>query len=110
VTAFLFWLSLLAQQKNLLSLTPRAWMCIAGLVVLPTILGHALFTYLLKFMNINIMSCAKLIEPAMAAFTAYFIFSEAMSFNTFIAFLLTSVSVLILFFPKLRKTLRLATK
>lgn len=70
-----------------------------GLVVFPSLLGHTLFTYLLKHMDISILSCAKLAEPGMASLMAYWIFGEGIGSFAGIAFLLIAASVLILFFP-----------
>lgn len=80
-----------------------SWVSVAGLVLLPTFLGHFSMTYLVKFMNLNVMSCGKLLEPIFAAIMAYFIFQESMNSHSWLAFLLTAAGVLILFAPGLKR-------
>lgn len=84
------------------------WLATAGLVVFPTLLGHALFTWLMKFMDINKMTCGKLLEPVIAAVLAAWMYGEDLSTRTVGAFLLTSLGVLLLFLPpfSLRKQAR----
>lgn len=77
----------------------NSWLAVIGLVVLPTFLGHYLFSYLIKTMNISLMTCGKLIEPVISSVLAYFIFKEHLSSGVFIAFIFTSTSVIILFWP-----------
>lgn len=97
-TAVLFGGALLLSGAPLISYPSSTWLAILGTVLLPTLLGHFLLTYLLQYMNVNVMSCGKLIEPVISAVTAFFIFKEAIHLNTFIAFACTASAVLILFF------------
>lgn len=80
-----------------------SWFSVVGLIALPTFLGHFTLTYLVNFMNLNIMSCGKLLEPVIASIIAYFVFHETLNQNSWIAFLLTAISVLILFAPGILK-------
>jgi drug/metabolite transporter (DMT)-like permease len=75
------------------------WWAILGTIVFPTLLGHAIFTYLLKEMNINLMSCGKLIEPVLSSIAAWLLFNEELKNHTFIAFAFTASSILIMFVP-----------
>lgn len=79
---------------------PRTWWCILGMIVFPTLLGHALFSYLLKFLNVNWMSCGKLIEPLLSTAMAIVLFHEQVSSYTLWAYILSAVSVVILFLSK----------
>ncbi len=79
------------------------WWAIAGYILFPTLLGHALFTYLLKYLNINWMSCGKLLEPGMSAFVASLAFHEEMQGRTVIAFLLTLLASFVLLQPHLTR-------
>jgi drug/metabolite transporter (DMT)-like permease len=79
----------------------QTWWAIAGTVLFPTLLGHVLFTHLLKFFNINWLSCGKLAEPALSAAVAYMAFHENLKPAAIAAFALTALSVLILFWPLL---------
>lgn len=81
----------------------NTWWAIAVLILLPTLLGHALISYLMKHLNVNWMSCGKLIEPALSAFVAFLFFNEAVTNRTFVAFGMTTVAILVLFIPAPRK-------
>ncbi len=87
-----------SQLWNFPSIT---WLAILGLVVFPTLLGHSLFNYALKFININLMSCGKLIEPIFSAAMAALIFAEPISQDMILAFTFTGTGVLLLFIPPL---------
>ncbi|MGE0632579.1 MAG: DMT family transporter [Pseudobdellovibrionaceae bacterium] len=87
------------SEPNWTDYSPRAWFGIFLLAILPTILGHGLLSYLVKFININILSCGKLVEPAIASITAYFLFHEIPTGSTLIAYLASALSLLVLFFP-----------
>ncbi len=75
------------------------WISIVGLVLIPTLMGHALFTYLLRFINVNWLSMGKLAEPVIASFTAYLLFSETWNRTTLLAFACTLLSLLLLIQP-----------
>lgn len=82
----------------------KTWLAIAGTVIFPTLLGHVLITHLLKYFNINWLSCGKLFEPIFSAAVAYFAYNEALSGRTSIAFMCTATSVIVLIYPYLKKT------
>lgn len=99
----LFLILTLVFTRPLIGYSGISWFSIVGQVLLPTLLGHFLFTYLVKYMNLGFMTCGKLIEPIFAAIIAYFIFQEQLKPATWVAFLLTGLSILILFVPGLIK-------
>lgn len=103
ITSLFFAGTVWIEGHSWMSYSTQTWLAILGNVFIPTFLGHFLFTYLLKFLNVNWMSCGKLIEPAISSFVAYFLFQEALGLHTKVAFLLTGASVLILFWDKLFK-------
>lgn len=98
-TSLFFGFSGLAKSLNFTDYPAITWWSIAGTVLLPTLLGHAVMSYLMNSMNLNLMTCGKLIEPVLSAVAAYFIFSEIPSPRTALAFALTATAVFILFFP-----------
>lgn len=77
------------------------WWAILGNIIFPTLLGHVLFTHLLKFFNINWLSCGKLLEPALSSLVAFIAFKESLKNETLISFGLTAAAVLVLFWPLL---------
>ena len=84
-----------------------SWLAVAGLIILPTFLGHFVLTNLVNTMNLGILSCGKLIEPIIASILAYLIFKESLTTSFYISFGLTSTSVVILFWPQIRNYLKL---
>lgn len=110
IGAFLFLSMALYTDRTFTNYTTISWIGVAGLILLPTLLGHFTFTYLVKTMNLSLMTCGKLIEPVLASILAYFIFNETISSATWIAFALTGSSVVILFAPDLRKAITHRTR
>lgn len=82
--------------------TTISWLAVAGLVILPTFLGHFILNYLVNTINLGILSCGKLMEPVLASIMAYFIFHEALTSSFYVPFGLTSISVVILFWPQIK--------
>lgn len=106
---FSFWLYFVAGSlflslalilgENLRPESQPFYIATLGLILFPTLLGHGLFTYLLRHMNINVLSCAKLLEPAIAASLAFYLYNEEVSAMTLFAFGLMAIALLILFRP-----------
>lgn len=92
---FLIWGS--SQGQIIWPVPMQGWIAILGQVLLPTLLGHFLFSYLLKSMDIQLMTCGKLIEPVFSSLLAYYILHESLRPNTWWAFLFMSIALLILF-------------
>lgn len=100
--ALLFLITALVRQSSFTGYSSVSWLSVLGLVLFPTFLGHYLMTYLLKYFDIGLLTCGKLIEPALAALMAYFIFNEQLSDHAWISFALVSTSTLLLFAPQIR--------
>lgn len=103
VAAAWFFIAAFFRDVPLVNYPGFTWWTILALIVFPTLMGHSIFIYLLKFLNINWMSCGKLLEPAVAAFVAFFLFGEPVSPTTVAAFILTGIAVAILYSPWERK-------
>lgn len=101
--ALMFGIAVLSTNAPMTGFDAISWWSILGLIIFPTFLGHMSFTYLVKHMNLGLMSCGKLIEPIIATIFAYFLFNEHLGNNAIYAFILTGVSVLILFWPTINK-------
>ncbi len=99
VAALCFGLFGFSKSIDFIHYPLQTWLAILASIILPTLLGHALFTYLMKFMNVNMMTCGKLIEPAISSGVAFILFQEELKLNTIYAFILTSAAVLFLFLP-----------
>jgi drug/metabolite transporter (DMT)-like permease len=101
ITALGFGITGLIRGTEMLPTHDQTWAGIALLILFPTLMGHALFTYLLQKMDINVISCGKLAEPMFSAIVALWLFSEGISAMTALAFGFTSSAILILFGPEL---------
>jgi len=55
---------------------PLDWVWFLGLAVLPTILGHTVFNWALRYVRAAVVSVSVLGEPVGASILAYFIFGE----------------------------------
>ena len=105
VCALLFGLGVLATGVTFTGYDEVSWLAVIGLVLIPTFLGHFTFTYLVKYFELGLLTCGKLIEPVFASILAFYMFGETLTYHTAIAFLLTAVSLLVLFFPVLKRGL-----
>ncbi len=99
--AILFLLAGLIQQVNWVGYPNQTWLAIVGNIIFPTLLGHVLFTHLLKYFNINWMSCGKLLEPAFSTLVAWIAFHENLKMETLGSFGFTALAVVVLFWPML---------
>lgn len=82
--------------------TAISWYSILALVFIPTLIGHLGLTYLVKFMDLSVLTCGKLLEPIMASIIAYYVFNEHIIDGAGIAFAMTAVAVIILFWPQIK--------
>lgn len=98
VCSVCFLLTTQAMNTPLTGYSDTAWLALVGTIVVPTLLGHSLFTYLMNHLNINWMSCGKLLEPTFSTLMAFLVFHETISTETVLAFVFTSAAVLFLFF------------
>ncbi|MBC7753892.1 MAG: DMT family transporter [Moraxellaceae bacterium] len=98
--------SLLSNHSFIEGYTSISWLAVMGLVILPTFLGHFILNHLVNSINLAVLSCGKLIEPILASIMAYFIFQESLTSSFYVPFALTSVSVMILFWPQIKNFLK----
>lgn len=95
----LFFLAVVFRGLSFTEWPLQAWIAIGIYVLLPTLLGHTLYSYLLKHLDINLMGCSKLLEPALAAISAWLLFSEPLTQRSILSFLITSLGLAVLFWP-----------
>ncbi len=77
----------------------QSWWAFLALAIFPTLLGHALFTFLLKKENLNYISCGILIHSPLAAITADFLFDEAINLQVIASIGLSSLGLLCVIVP-----------
>lgn len=102
-TALYAFIACLCFDLPLFGFDQTTWITFGSLAVFPTLLGHALFTYCLNFLNVNVMSCATLIEPVFAAIAGNLLFHEKLSAHSTLGFSFGAVSVLVLYSEQIRK-------
>lgn len=96
--ALFFYFTVIIRGTPFVGYSNQAWIGLLGTIIFPTFLGHSLFNYLLNFLNINWMSCGKLLEPSMSSFVAFLVFNEHLNIGSYIAFGCTSLAVFNLLF------------
>ncbi|MES3039335.1 MAG: DMT family transporter [Bdellovibrionota bacterium] len=102
LTALLFGINGASSGKDFIHYPPIMWACVVILVLMPTLLGHSLFSYLMKFMNIGLMTCGKLIEPLLSAVVAYYLFNETLNEWTVLSFIFMGIALIVLFWPEIK--------
>lgn len=85
--------------------TASTWAVLAALAFAVSLGGHGLFTYLLDKYNVLVLSCAKLVEPILAAAGAAWLYHEPLSAHLAGAFILIAAGVLILMRPRAQSRL-----
>lgn len=105
--AICFLISCLVTKAPMLDYGSISWITVAGLVFIPTFLGHFSMTYLVKHIDLSILTCGKLIEPLLASLIAYFVFHEHLLPGAGTAFTGTAAAVLVLFWPQLSRKVKL---
>lgn len=95
--AFFFFVTMAITQDNWLNYPANTWIGIIAQVLFPTLMGHALISYLMKHLDPTWMATGKLVEPVLATVAAHFLFQEKVSLQTVGAFLLTGLALLLFF-------------
>ena len=102
VTALLFLTAGLARGVEYGAAHPPSfWLAVTGLGLGVTLGGHALFSYLLGSMDVNLLTTAKLLEPIFGGLTAWVAFGEPLLAKTGLAFaLIAAADVVLVMDPK----------
>jgi len=69
------------------------WFWFIMLAIIPTLLGHSLFNWAVKYISTNVISMSILFEPIGAAVLAYFVLNEMVTWTQFTGGLLVMLSV-----------------
>lgn len=99
-TALLFALSALLFNTTLsLPEASHQWGVVL-LILLPTFGGHFLMTHLMNKVPVSTLAFSKLIEPGLSTLIAFWVLKEVITYNSLMAFGLTSLAVLIVLAPQ----------
>jgi len=74
----------LGESYSLVDYPSGEWLLFVLLAVIPTVFGHTLFNWLLKYVNAATISMAILGEPIVATILAYFLLSEAVNMSQWV--------------------------
>ncbi|MBI2789534.1 MAG: DMT family transporter [Elusimicrobia bacterium] len=94
--AFLFFAAGTAKGGAWSGWPASTWAALAALAFAVSLGGHGLFTYLLNTYGVLALSCAKLVEPVLAALGAFWLFGEPLSPRLGAAFALIATGVVVL--------------
>lgn len=97
--AILFLIVGSARGASWTGYSTSTWAALTVLGLAVSLGGHGLFTYLLNKYDVLVLSCAKLVEPVLAAAGAAWLFGEALSVHLGAAFILIAAGVVILMRP-----------
>lgn len=78
VTAFCFYLYNVGIGADMTGYPPREWLVFAGLAIVPTVFGHLIFNWLLRYVKPATISMSVLAEPVGASVLGFFLFGEAL--------------------------------
>lgn len=101
-------LYVLALGDPLTGYAQSDWMWFLLLAIIPTLLGHSLFNWAIKYISTNVISMSILFEPVGAVILAYFVLNEWITWTQFIGGLLVMLSVA--YFLKDNRTSKRTTK
>jgi drug/metabolite transporter (DMT)-like permease len=68
----------LVRQDPLYPYPMEDWIIFISLAIFPTLLGHSVFNWVLKWLSASVISMSILFEPIGAAILAYFILGETL--------------------------------
>ena len=96
-----FWLFIIASPQAVLSaqLTPEAWMIMAAWVLIPTILGYALYLTALKYIEVSKASIVCTLEPVSAIVLACVFLGETIAPPQMLGAALVIAAVIVLSQP-----------
>lgn len=77
--ALVLLLAVIVTGAPVLGFAPQSYGWLVGLALVPQLVGHSSFNYVLKFLPATYVSIATQLEPAASAAIAYFVFTEVPS-------------------------------
>lgn len=80
---------------DLIHYSPDEWKIFLGLAVIPTIFGHTLLNWGIKFVNATTISVSILVEPIIASFLAYIILNETLKISQILGAVLIFFGIVI---------------
>jgi drug/metabolite transporter, DME family len=107
VAAIAFLLQMIVGAEPVGVASQNGVISLALLIIFPTLLGHAVFLFLTKKLNINWMSVGKLAEPPIATLVAFMVLGQVPQWYVYVAFMFLGLAMLFLFQGSLKRLFRL---
>jgi drug/metabolite transporter (DMT)-like permease len=96
VAAAVGFVCLFCMKLPLWDYSAQTWLCFLLMAMVPTMLGHTLLNYSLRYLRVNWISTATLSEPLFAGLVAYYAWGESLSLAVGIGYILICLSVMVL--------------
>ncbi|MEI5907721.1 DMT family transporter [Bacillus spongiae] len=80
ISSVVLFFYVLIKGENFISLPKEDWVYFLLLAIVPTLLGHTLFNWSLKWISTSTISMAILLEPVGASLLAYYFLAETVSY------------------------------
>lgn len=106
VAAMGFCLQMLWMGESFAVRSENGFVSLALLILFPTLLGHAVFLFLTKKLNINWMSVGKLAEPPVATIVAFLALGQVPEWRVYISFAFLAIAMAFLFQESFTKRIR----
>lgn len=103
VASLCFFITSIVLSVDPIPAAPKSWIAIFLLAIFPTMLGHGIFTYCMNFIDIQLLSLGKLIEPIISAISAWLIFGEPITLQHIISFMLISSGISLILLRRVRR-------
>ena len=97
ITLFIYCISM---QYPLISYPAKDWVCFLLLAIVPTLFGHSLFNWSLKWISTNAISVSILFEPVGAIILAYILLGETVIISQVIGGTIIVFGILVFVFEK----------
>lgn len=98
ISSIVLFLYILIKKEPFYHLQTQDWIYFLLLAIFPTLLGHTIFNWCIKWISTATISMAILFEPIGAAILAYYIFNEKIVITQVIGGIIIIVSVLFFVF------------
>jgi drug/metabolite transporter (DMT)-like permease len=95
ISSIVLFIYVLMTDESLYPFPVNDWIYFLLLAILPTLLGHTIFNWSLKWVSTSTISMAILFEPVGASILAYFIFNEKILITQVLGGIIIIISVLV---------------
>ncbi|MBS4173909.1 DMT family transporter [Bacillus sp. FJAT-49736] len=100
ISSIVLFIYVVIKQEPFYHLPSQDWIYFLLLAIFPTLLGHTIFNWCIKWISTSTISMAILFEPIGAAILAYYIFNEKIIMTQVIGGIIIIFSVLVFVFDK----------